>query len=386
MQDLAEALTGSAAPSASASASASASPTVNPLDIPPQDWGEALDKWMNQTFSLGIWGTIIYSAIVGLIAYVIIKIMQRTLRKKLTGNLHIFYRLLYIAVVFVAVMSVLLTINPLKALSNALVASSGIAGVVVGIAAQESLANVFSGISIAVAKPFIVGDYIEILNMSPVVMGTVTQITLRSTVIRDASNKDIVVPNSVIDQDVIRTATTHIGQNTGAVNLKRKPVPVTNFLDVGVAYTADVRKAMQILAALVEKQPQFVDTRSRKDRENGAPAVTVRVMDLAASSVNLRAFVPTHTVADGYLVLSNLRLLVLETFGEQGIEIPYPYENVILQETEAAHAGAKQALSGKKKKKKKKTAQAVQQQGTSGQAVQQQKDNSGPTVQQEKGT
>lgn len=338
------------ASSSSPSASATASPTstLNPLSIPPKDWGEALDRWMNQTFSLGIWGTIIYSAIVALIAYVVIKLMQRTLKKKLYGNLHIIYRLLHVIVITLAVVSVLLTITPLKDLGNALVASSGLAGVIVGLAAQETLANLFSGISIAIAKPFVVGDFIEILGTTPMIMGTVTKITFRSTVIRDASNKEIVIPNSVIDQDVIRTAASDPpGEEKFDSTGKRKgeAAPVTNFLDVGVAYTADVKKAMKILAELVAKQPSFVDLRSEQDKAAGAPAVTVRVMDLAASSVNLRAFVPTRTVAEGYSVLSDLRLLVLDTFAQQGIEIPYPYENVIVQQAQSAADNTKSTES-----------------------------------------
>lgn len=339
-----------ASSSPSASPTSSAIPTLNPIAVPPQDWGEALNKWMNQTFSLGIWGTIIYSAIVALIAYVIIKLMQRTLKKKLYGNLHIFYRLLHVLVITLAVVSVLLTITPLKDLGNALVASSGIASVIVGLAAQESLANLFAGLSIAIAKPFVVGDFIEILNTTPTIMGTVTKITFRSTVIRDASNKEIVVPNSVIDQDIIRTAAAYVpGEEAddSPVKHKAEAAPVTNFLDVGVAYTADVKKAMKVMAELIAKQPSFVDVRSEQDKAAGAPEVTVRVMDLAASSVNLRAFVPTRTVSEGYAVLSDLRLLVLDTFAEQGIEIPYPYENVIVQQAQPGSAStAPAALQG----------------------------------------
>lgn len=360
-QALSPSSTASAAPSATASASASASasatasasgtasatatlriaPTLDPSQGAPQDLGEAFVKWVNNTFSLGVWGTIVYAGIVALIAFLILKLMQRTIRKKLYGNLRIFYNLLRVTVITLAVFAVLLTITPLKELGNAIVASSGIVSVIVGLAAQKTLANLFSGLSIAIAKPFLVGDYIEIMGTSPAIMGTVTQITFRSTVIRDASNKDIVVPNSVIDSDIIRTSVAHPTSVEASTGQQKKPPaqPVTNFLEVGVAYTADVKKAMRIMAELVEKQPAFVDTRTEQEKKDGVPAVTVRVMDLAASSVNLRALVPTWTVAEGFAILSDLRLLVLDTFNEQGIEIPYPYENVILQSQDSQHAG-----------------------------------------------
>ena len=339
------AVSAAASAGASATPSATATPVPTPTLAPPSPIptsaaaiSQAFQDWIKNTFSLGLWGTVIYTSIVAAIAYIIIKLMQRTIKRKLDGNLRIFYRLLYVIVIVVAVISVITTITPLRDLGNAILASSGIASVIVGLAAQESLANLFSGISIAVAKPFIVGDYIEILGTSPPVMGTVVELTLRSTVIRDASNKDIVVPNSVIDGDMIRTAGYHSQHDSSAKSgssdeqsARTAPAPVTNFLDVGVSYSADVHKAMDIMAKLVQEQPQFVDTRTAQQKAEGAPVVTVRCTDLAASSVNLRANVPTHTVADGYLVLSNLRLLVLDKFNAEGIEIPYPYENVILQ-------------------------------------------------------
>lgn len=344
LKALAASASASAGSSASASASASPSPSSTatptlgfsePSELPTSAHGigEALEKWMDDTFSLGIWGTIVYTGIVALLTFLVIKLMQRTLKKKLYGNLRIFYRLIYVLVIVIAVTAVLLTITPLRNLGNAFLASSGFASVIVGLAAQENLSNLFSGISIAIAKPFVVGDYIEIMGTSPPIMGTVVELTLRSTVIRDASNKDIVVPNSVIDGDIIRTAAYHSQSADGESHDRERkgPTPVTNFLEVGVSYTADIHKAMDIMAKLVAEQPEFVDLRTKKDIEDNIPAVTVRVIDLAASSVNLRAYVPTRTVADGFVVLSNLRLLVLDTFNKEGIEIPYPYENVILQ-------------------------------------------------------
>lgn len=317
--------------SASPSPSASASP--GPLESavkaavsdPPAaatNFWEALNKWQENTFQLGILGTIIFAAIVTLIAFLVLKLLQRGLEKKLGGNLRIFYVLLRVIVIVLAAMCVLMTINPLKDLGNAILASSGIASVIVGLAAQETLGNLFSGLSLSLGKPFVVGEYIEILNTSPAISGTVKSITLRHTVLLDASNKDIVVPNSIIDKDMIRRTPEHV---------EEKPSYVNNFLDVGVAYSSDIEKAITILQRLVAAQPEFVDLRTEAEKKQGVPEVTVRVQNLGDSSVDLRAWVWTKNVGDGFRALSDLRLEVKKAFDAEGIEIPYPYRNVILQ-------------------------------------------------------
>ncbi|MEA5003760.1 MAG: mechanosensitive ion channel family protein, partial [Christensenella sp.] len=117
-------------------------------------------------FTLGFWNTLIFAAIFAGITFVILKIISKFLKKQLTGNMRIFYRLIYVVIIVIAVFSVLMTIEPLKQFATVMLASSGIAGVVIGLAAQTTLGNLFSGISIGVSKPFELGDYVEIVNQN----------------------------------------------------------------------------------------------------------------------------------------------------------------------------------------------------------------------------
>lgn len=308
---------------ASSSASLAPSTTPKPTLAP----GESpIERWISSTFQLGLWGTIIYVAIVAAVTMVAITILKRQVRKKMTGNLRFFYHLIYVAVIIIAVVAVLSTVTPLKALGTAILASSGIAGVIVGLASQEALSNVFSGMSLALAKPFEVGEFIELPGTSPPISGTVLSISLRHTIIRDVSNREIVIPNSSLDHDIIERMRAHT---------EEAPAIVNNFLDVGVSYDSDVEKAMAIMAELCERQPQFVDSRTDEQKKDGARAVLVRVMALGDSSISLRATVPTRTLADGYQALSDLRLAVKKAFDAQGIVIPYPYQNVILHNNSA---------------------------------------------------
>lgn len=292
--------------------------TVNDIA---QNAVDSYTTWEKETFALGgLVNTIIYAAIVAVAAFIIIKLIQHFLARKLTGNARIFYRLIYVAIIIIAILCVLVTIKPLGSLGTGLLASSGIAGIVIGLAAQQTLGNVFSGISISAAKPFEVGEFIEILNVTPPVMGVVKDIGLRHTTILDASNKSIVIPNSIIDKDMIRAS--HVVEKAN----------VCSFLDVGISYDSNIDLAMKLLADTVQAHPGTLDVRTEEEKSSGAPAVIVRVQDLGESAIQLRAFVWTADTSSSFSILSDLRYAVKKEFDQQGIEIPYPYRNVVLKD------------------------------------------------------
>lgn len=81
-----------------------------------------------------------------------------------------------------------------------LFAGAGIFAAIIALASQQALSNIISGIFIVISKPFRVGDYIE---LSILHRGTVEDITLRHTVIRDIQNNRIIVPNSKINSETI---------------------------------------------------------------------------------------------------------------------------------------------------------------------------------------
>jgi len=74
-----------------------------------------------------------------------------------------------------------------------LLASAGILSLAVAFAAQESLSNLISGASLAISKPFRIGDILKIDNE----YGKVESMTLRHTVIRLWDNRRMIIPNSL---------------------------------------------------------------------------------------------------------------------------------------------------------------------------------------------
>ena len=285
--------------------------------------GEAVTEWSDQTFEDGFLSTLFYSILIVVVAFVAIKLLQKFLKEKLSGNMAIFYRLLNLAVIVFAVIAILVNIRPLKTLGDTLLASSGIAAVVLGLAAQGTLGNLFSGLSISVAKPYVVGEFIEILNTTPPVSGIVEAIGLRHTTIRDVSNKSIVIPNSVIDQEMLRTTHSQTGNN------------VCSFLFVSVSYESNLDLAREIITRAVLDHPRTLDLRSYAEKEDDKPAVDIYITELEAYAIQLRASVWTRDTAAGFAALSDLRFTILQEFSKNGIEIPYPRQDIFMDSTKA---------------------------------------------------
>lgn len=143
----------------------------------------------------------------------------------------------------------------------AALAGLGIAGIAVGFAAQDSVANLISGVIIFADKPFVVGDWIH--SPADDYFGCVKRITLRSTRIRTPRNTFVVIPNKMIVDAVLENYSKH-----GEL---RVDVPV------GIAYKEDIDAARTALLEAVAAV-DFI----RKD-----PAPDVVVDALGDSSVNL---------------------------------------------------------------------------------------------------
>ena len=124
-------------------------------------------------------------------------------KQQIANRIHIkFLKSILIAVVWIiAITSIASQFDALSGIANTILAGSGIIAAVLGLAAQESFANIFSGLLISIFKPFDIGDRIKIVGDDTA--GFVEDITLRHTVIRTYMNVTIIIPNSVIGSSKI---------------------------------------------------------------------------------------------------------------------------------------------------------------------------------------
>lgn len=112
-------------------------------------------------------------------------------------------------------------------------AGLGVAGIALGFAAQDSVANMISGFLIFWDKPFVVGDYVSVQEQ----YGRVTEITLRTTRVRTPSNSYVVIPNRKIIESTLVNHSKHGGM--------RVEIPI------GIASEESIEKARRVLLAAV---------------------------------------------------------------------------------------------------------------------------------------
>ncbi len=90
----------------------------------------------------------------------------------------------------------------LRSLGTALLAGVSIASVVIGLAAQSTLSNFVAGLSLLLYRPFKVSDRIQVNAPTGVETGVVEAVTLGYTVLRTLDRRRVVVPNSLIANQV----------------------------------------------------------------------------------------------------------------------------------------------------------------------------------------
>lgn len=226
-----------------------------------------------------------------------------------------FIRQIVVAVVYIIGAAAFLSLIPgMEKVSNSILASAGIGAMAVGLASQDALSNVVGGLFIIFSRPFKVGDFIMV---DDIVTGTVMEITLRHTVIRNAENRMILIPNSKMNSSTV-------------VNSSYGETATCAFVEVGVSYTTDLDHAMETMRDEIMKHPMLIDHRSDGERKAGVPQVVVRVISLGDSAITLRAWAWAATPGNAFTMKCDLLKSVKERFDSEKIEIPYPYFNQIV--------------------------------------------------------
>ncbi|MBR7081150.1 MAG: mechanosensitive ion channel family protein [Oscillospiraceae bacterium] len=209
-------------------------------------------------------------------------------------------------------------ISAIPALGNflkTLLAGSGIAAVIITVAAQEPIGNLVSGLLIFASKPFKAGDIIRYVEKD--ISGVVEEINLRHTVIRTFENKRFIVPNNTFNKYPIENAN-YNGDK------------ICMLLDFAITYESDAVLAMQIISDVVVMHPDFCDNRTYADITNGMPPVRTAVVKFSESAVIIRAWIWAANMGASISLKSDVLLGVQLRFAEAGIRIAYPHTTVII--------------------------------------------------------
>lgn len=207
-------------------------------------------------------------------------------------------------------------IPQLRVIATSLLAGAGLFAIAIGFASQQALANIIGGVFIVMFKPYKINDRLSIrtdLN------GVVEDINLRHTVIRNFENKRIIIPNSVISNEIL------INSNYGDSK-------IIKWIDVGISYDSDIDLAKKIMKEEVLAHPNFIDARSEQQIKQGDEIVPVRVLMLGDFSVTLRAWATAIDPPSAFIMGCDLLESIKKRFDTEGIEIPFPYRTIVQKE------------------------------------------------------
>lgn len=208
--------------------------------------------------------------------------------------------------VLIIIGSAMLILSIWKVNITPLLASAGIAGVAVALAAKDTLANFFGGISIFIDKPYKIGDYIVLDGGE---RGEVVRIGIRSTRIKTRDDILISIPNSII-------------ANTKIIN---ESAPFPNFrirIPVAVAFGSDINTVESILMEIATKNKNVL----------GSPEPRVRFRMFGDSSLNLELLCWAKEPAVRGKAMHEINKEIYNTFSDADICIPFPHRTVYVRE------------------------------------------------------
>lgn len=222
-------------------------------------------------------------------------------------------------------------IPSVRSLAVTLFAGAGILAALIGFSAQKAFSNIISGFFIVAFKPFRVGDNILIGQGAtgpglPERSGIVEDITLRHTVILTFENRRLVVPNSIISDEYI-------------VNSTIRDPAICEYVEVPVAYEADLDKTMRLLREICLAHPSRIDRRTADEMQHGVDELPVRLVRMGDSSLILRAYVWSTDPITARMMHYDLNKTIVERFRAEGLDFPYPTRTII-NPTNAAAATA----------------------------------------------
>lgn len=262
----------------------------------------AFQKWIEGMMpsALSFFWSVVIALIAWFIGVRIINLVRGIVRRsfirhEVEEGVRTFVDSLLRIVLYLSLIIVILNIFGFETTSvSAAVASLG---VTIGLAMQGSLSNFAGGVLILVLHPFRVGDYI--VEDSHGNEGTVQSISIFYTKLVTLDNRVVVIPNGTL-------------ANSSLTNVTECDFRMID-LTVGIAYSADLLKAKEILSKLVEEE---------EGRIADKPS-SVFVRELNSSSVDLgyRFYVK---MSDYWKIRWDMNEKIKLAFDEAGIEIPFP--------------------------------------------------------------
>jgi MscS family membrane protein len=215
---------------------------------------------------------------------------------------------------FVVVVAALVTAQNLEFDITALLASLSIGGLALGLAAQDTLSNLFGAVAIFADKPFRIGDRIQLESVD----GMVESIGLRSTRVRNLDGHLITIPNKTMG-------------NATITNVTKRP-NIKTIMTIGITYDTPypkVKRAIEILSEIYKGHPMTFD-------------VWISFKEFADSSLGITVIHwYNSTVYQEYLAgMQELNLEIKRRFDEEQISFAFPTRTLFIKQDSTWQVGS----------------------------------------------
>ena len=201
----------------------------------------------------------------------------------------------------------LICLNQVGIPTTSFVAAFGAFGLGIGLALQNNMSNLASGLLILIFKPFRAGHYIEVGDIT----GSVTSIQFMNTIITTKDQKRVYIPNSILTSQSV----------TNYSYMTERMIPFV--FDIG--YNNDHHEAIRILKDVFAKDKRILN----------AKYMEIGISEFGDNSVRISAFAEVRTsqfLEVRYSIMSDVK----DAFDKHGIDIPYPQRVVYIQNADTA--------------------------------------------------
>ena len=182
------------------------------------------------------------------------------------------------------------------------IATSAVLSMVIGLALQDTLSNIFAGLTMQIDHPFGIGDWIKVNDL----IGKVIEVNWRTTKIMTVNNEMIAFPNNMLSK-------THV------VNYSTTPVVPYN-QSLCLEYSVKPESVRKIILDVVSSHPDIL--------QDPAPSVSLSTFEDNYIRYGIRYFIKdfTQRVGIGNDVLER----IWYRFKRENIDFPYPVRNIYI--------------------------------------------------------
>lgn len=186
-----------------------------------------------------------------------------------------------------------------------LLTALGIGSLAIGLAAKDTLANMISGFTLMIDRPFRIGDRIQLTSGKT---GDVVDVGLRSTRIRTVENTLLIIPNSELCNSTVHNMAFPDRKSQGRIA-------------VGVDYDSDPEKVKKILVEAAQDDPDVL----------AEPKPESYFTSFGDSSLQMSLLFWVTDYTKVFPVTDRLNAEILSRFARSGVVVPYPTRKVVLE-------------------------------------------------------